>query len=157
MQLRPIEPRDNAGVKHLVQTALEAADLAVPGTAYFDPSLDDLFTYYAVHEHARYWVITDEERVIGGVGIAPFTGSDVCELQKLYVDAGYRGHGFSDRLMQAALLFARQYYQTCYLETYHTLTAALGLYQKWDFTALPAPLKATPHATMDRWFSKKLQ
>ena len=156
MILRPIEARDNLAVKQLIQTSLTQAGLALPGTAYFDPSLADLTAFYAAEEHGEYWVIEAEGEIIGGVGIAAFPQSGVCELQKLYLYANYRGQGLADQLMETALTYAQNHYQFCYLETHHTLSAARRLYDKYDFQALTQPLLATEHTAMTEWYLKDL-
>jgi putative acetyltransferase len=86
------------------------------GTAYFDPQLDRLAEYYGAQEEPALLVAEEDSRVVGGVGIAPVAGAEgVCELQKLYVDAAYRGRGYSKALIDTALPFAAQYFDRCYL------------------------------------------
>ncbi|WP_156647300.1 hypothetical protein [Lacticaseibacillus manihotivorans] len=43
MPIRRMEAKDNQAVANLVRTCLAAADLKQPGTAYYDPQLDDLY------------------------------------------------------------------------------------------------------------------
>ncbi|WP_412989876.1 GNAT family N-acetyltransferase [Pediococcus siamensis] len=155
MEIRPIEQHDNRGVKTLVQTSLKNVDLAVPGTAYFDQSLDDLYDFYQNETHGQYWVLSDQGQVVGGIGIGHFK-EQTCELQKLYIAAAYQGQGLSKQLMNQALAFAAKYYQDCYLETHSKLIAAIHLYQKYGFQKLDQPLIGTAHSAMDTWFLKTL-
>ncbi|WP_297077058.1 GNAT family N-acetyltransferase [uncultured Enterococcus sp.] len=155
MQLRRLEAKDNQQLADLIRKSLEEADLAIPGTAYFDPELTTLYSYYD-QAKAAYWVISDQGTIIGGIGIAPLAGVlRTCELQKLYVSSAYQKQGLAQKLMETALSFASQQYEVCYLETHHSLEAACRLYERFGFQALSAPLLDTEHQAMDRWYQKK--
>lgn len=163
--IRPIRPSDDAPMAALIRRCLEDAGLDRPGTAYCDPQLDRLAEYYAgLDRPGRYWVAVEHdsddthESVVGGVGIAAWTGTDddTCELQKLYVAANHRRLGLGRRLLEIALAFAEQHYQRCYLETHSSLTAACELYRTCGFTFRNAPLAGSEHSAMDMWAVKKL-
>lgn len=157
MKIRRIDKKDNAALEHLIRRSLEAVGLDIPGTAYYDPGLANLSACYAQEEHGDYWVLTEQGHVIGGIGIAPFPQPQTCELQKLYIHRNYQGQGLANRLMDTALTYAAKYYRECYLETHSQLRAAQGLYEKYGFRQLPAPLPGSPHSAMDRWYLKVLQ
>ena len=96
MIIREIKQDDNTKVKEIIQDSLSALGLAIPGTAYFDPQLNDLHQYYSNFKHANYWVVEMEGEVVGGIGIAPFNEhDDVCELQKLYLIPKIQGLGLA--------------------------------------------------------------
>ncbi|KAE8129594.1 MULTISPECIES: GNAT family N-acetyltransferase [Bifidobacterium] len=157
MRIRSIEAADDAAVAAIVRTSLHAAGLDIPGTAYFDPQLDRLAEYYGAQENRHYWVAEEDSRVVGGVGIAPVAGAEgVCELQKLYVDAAYRGRGYSKALIDTALPFAAQYFDRCYLETHSVLGVAGELYRSYGFAFLDGPLPGGEHSAMNRWAIKDL-
>jgi putative acetyltransferase len=165
MRIRSIEAADDAAVAAIVRTSLQAAGLNIPGTAYFDPQLDRLVEYYGAQENRHYWVAEEDGRVVGGVGIAPVAGGGggrggggegVCELQKLYVDAAYRGRGYSKALIDTALPFAAQYFDRCYLETHSVLGVAGELYRSYGFAFLDGPLPGGEHGAMNRWAIKDL-
>ena len=85
--IRPIRPEDDAPLSRIIRSNLEQFHLNIPGTAYFDPELDHLSRYYrAAPDRRAYFVAVDEAgRVLGGVGLAEFSGFSHCaELQKLY-------------------------------------------------------------------------
>lgn len=153
MLVRPIERKDNLQVKTLIQTTLESVGFDIPGTAYFDPEINDLYSFYHSHSHSNYWVIEENKSIIGGVGIAPFT-STICELQKLYVQKSYQGQGLSKQLMDVSLDFAQKHYQSCYLETHSDLVSAYKLYESYDFELLKSPFEGSVHSAMDRWYLK---
>lgn len=157
MIIREIKKEDNAKVKEIIQDSLKSLGLAIPGTAYFDPQLNDLHQYYNNLKHAKYWVVEMEGEVVGGIGIAPFNEHDkVCELQKLYLNTKTQGLGFGKKLMETALSFASKHYAKCYLETKHELKNACILYKKFGFTLLHEPLSGSDHSAMDAWYIKDL-
>ena len=73
MKIREIQEKDNPFVAKIIRENLEKHQLNLPGTAYFDPELDQLFQFYHSRTHANYWVLVNEaDEIVGGVGIAPF-------------------------------------------------------------------------------------
>ncbi|PIE95744.1 GNAT family N-acetyltransferase [Bacillus fungorum] len=158
MIIREIKKEDNAKIKEIIQDSLESLGLAIPGSAYFDPQLNNLHQYYKNLKHANYWVVEMDGEVVGGIGIAPFNEYDkVCELQKLYLSPKAKGLGFSKKLMETALSFAFKHYEKCYLETMHELKAACILYEKFGFTLLHEPLPGSEHSAMNAWYIKVCQ
>ncbi|WJY26317.1 GNAT family N-acetyltransferase [Sporosarcina trichiuri] len=159
MQIRPIEQKDNAEMERIIKQSLEAVGLDIPGTAYTDPQLGDLYGHYAGIPDAAYWVAVDaEDRVLGGIGIGPFDETQgICELQKLYVAPRAQGRGLSKELMAEALDFARRHYASCYLETSTKLATANRLYGKLGFQELDRPLDGSEHGAMDAWYMKDLE
>ncbi|MCQ6337064.1 MULTISPECIES: hypothetical protein [Bacillus cereus group] len=51
MIIRNMKKEDNAKVKEIIQNSLKSLGLALPGTAYFDPQLNDLHQYYNTLKH----------------------------------------------------------------------------------------------------------
>lgn len=158
MLIREIKKEDNPKVKTIVQQSLKALGWDKPGTAYFDPQLDDLYSYYHGLRNSRYWVVEWDGEVVGGVGIAPFFDHiEVCELQKLYLLPHAQGKGFATKLMETALSFAAQHYKMCYLETLREFIPANTLYEKFGFRLLEKPLEGSEHGAMDAWYLKSLE
>ena len=151
MLIRTISHEDNLEMKQIIQQSLKIRGFDLPGTAYFDPQLDDLTAYYAAIPHAAYWVLEIEGEIVGGVGIAPWKNS-VCELQKLYLNDAVQGRGYSKLLMDQALSFAAEHYRACYLETLKELSIACRLYEKYAFQLLDRPLPGSDHTAMDAWY-----
>jgi putative acetyltransferase len=157
MIIREIKKEDNAKIKEIIQASLKSLGLAIPGTAYFDPQLNDLHHYYNHLKNAKYWVVEMDGEVVGGIGIAPFNEQDkVCELQKLYLSKKSQGLGLGKRLIETALSFASKHYEKCYLETTHDLRTACILYEKLGFTLLDEPLNGSDHSAMNAWYLKDL-
>lgn len=159
MKIRPIEAQDNEAIASIIKTSLETYSLNVPGTAYFDPELGQLSTYYAERRHASYWVVeNDNGDIVGGVGIAPFKDyNGICELQKLYIAPAAQGMGLAKKLMDIALEFASRHYEYCYLETTTVLQSANVLYKRYQFESLDRPLDGSDHGAMDLWYIKKVR
>lgn len=155
--IRPIQPKDNPIIHKIIQTSLESFNLDIPGSAYFDPELGQLSTYYEARDNAEYWIAEKNNAILGGVGIAPFSEDGmICELQKLYLLESAQGKGISKLLMDQALAFASHYYKSCYLETMSKLEIACILYEKYGFQLLEQPIEGSDHSAMDRWYIKSL-
>lgn len=128
---RKIEAADDRKIAKIIRANLEKHNLDIPGTAYFDPQLDCLSAYYKAEPEKRaYFIALDEnDKIIGGVGIAEFDGlCDCAEIQKLYLDDSSKGKGYGKELMKIAENEARKSgYKQLYLETHSNLTAAIYL------------------------------
>lgn len=158
MIFRPIEPRDNSALAQLIRSSLASHDLAVPGTVYFDPGLDQLSSFYLGHPGRRYIVLEDGGQVSGGVGVAEYAPRTRCaELQKLYLCGRLKGQGLGRALLDKAVLLARELgYKELYIETHHNLNAAVHLYKKCGFVPFEPPREQLMHQTMDLFFLKDL-
>ena len=157
--IRPITAQDDQAIAEIVRQNLKAYHLDIPGTAYFDPELDCLSEYYSAQPDRRRYFIAEQEdgTVIGGVGIAEFSGVGHCaELQKLYLADEAKGRGFGKQLMQTAEQYAKAAgYRLLYLETHSNLETAIGLYEKLGFRQIEKPA-AVLHSTMNRFYLKQL-
>lgn len=156
--IRQIRASDNEAIAKIIRENLEYFHLDIPGTAYFDKSLDTLSKFYQDTPGSRYFIATDEHgNVVGGVGIAPFAGFARCaEIQKLYLAQGVKGKGLGIALMQRAEEEAIcTGYRQLYLETHSNLVAALHLYEKMGFRQIEKPASVL-HSAMDRFYLKAI-
>ncbi len=151
LQIRPIEPKDNEAVKHIILAILESYGCIGPGFASSDPEIEDMFTTYALPD-ARYWVLENSGsgQVIGGGGFSRLKGTSVeegiCELQKLYFLPQARGYGFGKKMLQFCIEEAKNLgYQEMYLETIPEMLEAIAMYQKFGFERLSGPKGKTGH------------
>lgn len=157
VQIRPIQRKDDPYIHKIIQKSLESFNLNIPGSAYFDPELAQLSSYYNEREYAQYWIAERDGEVLGGVGIAPFNEErTICELQKLYLLESAKGKGISKLLLDQALAFSSNHYKACYLETMGILEVACILYEKYGFELLEQPIEGSDHTAMDRWYIKTL-
>ena len=156
--IRPIETRDDAAIARIVRRNLEAYGLDRPGTAYFDPELDHLSSYYSAAPHRAYFIAELDGEVAGGAGASPVPGATgTAELQKLYVAPEAQRRGIATALTLAVEDFARRAgFSTLYLETHHALTGAIALYRALGYAEDDRPLPGSPHTTMDVFFKKEL-
>lgn len=156
---RRIQPSDNETLAHLVREGLASNDLAIPGTAYFDPNLADLCGYYmGLPGKRNYFVaVNGQGRVVGGCGVDIFEGLENCaELQKLYVAEDCHEKGIGTTLVGMVEEEARRLgYDKIYIETHSNLQDAIRLYAKAGYRQIERPTFAV-HETMDSFFIKEL-
>jgi GNAT superfamily N-acetyltransferase len=81
---------------------------------------------------------------LGCVGLRPLPQDGCCEMKRLYVTPAGRGLGVGRALAETIVAQARRIgYREMRLDTLPTLTAALALYARMGFTAIP-PYYDTP-------------
>ena len=154
-KIREIEEKDNKQVEYIIRNCLIEFGGNREGTAWCDPNLGCFSEVYDKPRH-KYWVVENQEGiVVGGAGIGALT-TDVCELQKMYCLEEARGTGAAHNLMQKCLLYAKDYYKKCYIETFGNMTAANKFYKKYDFQRLDKPFLETEHFSCDVWYIKDL-
>jgi putative acetyltransferase len=155
---RNIRREDNADIAALIRTVFREFGIARPGTVYFDPTTDDLFTLFSI-QGAEYWIAEDGKKIIGGCGVYPTPGlPDGCaELVKLYLLADYRGRGLGRELMEKTFESARRFgYRQLYLESLPELGRAISLYEKAGFKNIPGPLGNSGHFGCNIWMLKEM-
>ena len=144
----------DAAAAELVRSNLAAHGLDIPGTAYYDESLNSLSAFYD-RPGREYYVLVENGVVLGGIGLAEFSG-DCCELQKLYMLDAAKGHGLGYVMIRFIEDRARALgYRRIYLETHSNLKAAIHIYERSGYREIPRPSSAV-HGTMDRFFLKSL-
>ncbi len=157
-EIKKITPKHNLAMAKIVRDNLKNHGLDIPGTAYFDSSLDNLCEFYNNSDKRGYYVITDEnDRVLGGVGFAEFEPFENCaELQKLYISDSIKGQGFGYKLMEfIENKIAEAGYNLSYLETHSNLKVAIYLYEKIGYEKIEKP-EDVAHCAMDSFYLKKL-
>lgn len=156
--IRPITAADDERMGAIARENLKAFGLDIPGTAYFDPEIMHLSSYYAAAPERRaYFVAEDADgRVLGGGGLAEFEPLEAtAELQKLYLADAAKGHGLGARLVRLIEDCARELgYARLYLETHSNLKAAIHLYEKLGYRRIE-PVSPS-HAVMDHFYVKDL-
>ena len=159
MKIRLIEKRDNQQVASVIRKVLEEFNVPKVGTAYADPELDMMFETYSKPKSA-YFVVEQDERIIGCAGIAPLANGapEVCELQKMYFLPETRGLGIGTEMMEVCLSKAKDFgFEKCYLETMPYMEAAQKLYKKSGFDYLDGPMGCTGHSSCPVWMIKNLK
>ena len=157
--IRPIAPRDDEAIAHIIRASLEEYGVARPGTVYTDESTDHLSDIFTI-PRSIYYIIELDGSIVGGAGIYPTSGldTDTCELVKMYLTAGARGQGRGRTLMDRCIRFASaQGYKQIYLETMPELKQAINLYQRTGFHLLSAPMGSSGHFGCGIWMIKEIQ
>lgn len=152
----PIAREYDAAAAAIIRAALKEHHLDVPGTAYFDESLDCLSGFYSLPGR-EYFVLLADGKPMGGVGLAGFDGlPGCCELQKLYLDPAVRGRGLGYEMIRFIEGRAKALgYERIYLETHSFLKAAIREYERMGYARIERPASVV-HSTMDLFYLKEL-
>ena len=154
LTLRPLEAADNPAMAQVIRTVMQEFAAVGEGYSINDPEVDALFESYD-QPGSIFYVILQDEKVMGGGGIAPLLGGPegVCELKKMYFYPAIRGLGWGKKMVEACLTAARQLgYRQCYLETIDRMTGANALYRKLGFKKLTQAMGNTGHSSCEVWY-----
>lgn len=157
VQLRPIAPADNPIIAKIIRDTLSEFGANHPGTVFFDPTTD---TLYELFQQDRSWynILLLDGKIVGGGGIFPTEGlpDDTCELVKMYLLPEARGKGLGKVLIEAAIAQAQKFgFKNIYLETMPELKPALGIYARFGFTYIDAPMGNSGHTGCQLWMLKE--
>ncbi len=156
--LRPIQKKDDPHIAKVIREVMTEFQAIGDGYSINDPEVDDMFATYR-DKQSVYYVITQDEKIVGGGGIGPLKGGgrSTCELQKMFFLPALRGCGMGRRLLRLLLDEARKRgYKKCYLETLDRMWQAIELYRKHGFQPLQKPMGNTGHCACDKWFVLEL-
>ncbi len=156
--LRLITAQDNSEIAWIIRAVLTEFNANKPGTVYYDPTTDDLYSLFS-RLQSEYWILEVDGKIAGGSGIYPTNGlpANCCELVKLYLLPEYRGKGYGRDLIKQCFQSAKKFgFKDVYLETMPELKMAVGLYQQCGFRYLPGPLGHSGHFGCDLWMLKTL-
>jgi putative acetyltransferase len=152
--IRNIEEKDNRQLAIVVRNTLAEFGANKPGTVFFDDTTDNLYQVFNDRLRSVYYVVTKDDKVLGGGGIYPTDGlpGDTCELVKMYLLPEARGRGLGKLLIEKCLQFAKSAgYKNVYLETMPELKNALKVYEKLGFQYLDKPMGNSGHFGCDLW------
>ena len=157
--IRKINAGDNKQVAALIRSVFDELDIPKVGTAYEDKELDSMFEAFEAMPRGEYYVIVDEDNIIGSAGIAPLANQkdNICELQKMYFSPVARGRGLGKKLITICLEQAKKFgFDQCYLETMPYMKAAQALYKKNGFEYIDEPMGCTGHNSCPVYMLKDL-
>jgi putative acetyltransferase len=158
IEIRNIQESDNPFLASIIRNALAEFGANKPGTVYYDPTTDDLFSLFQTTK-SNYNVAIVNGEIAGGGGIFPTEGlgDDTCELVKMYLSPPSRGLGLGKLLIEKCLENAKQFgFSKVYLESMPELKKALSIYEKFGFNYLCAPLGNSGHTGCNLWMMKEL-
>jgi len=128
VKVRPIAKDDNQKIYRIIQSSLEKYNLDKPGTAYFDPYLNQLYEFYQNEARGEYWILEKDNAIIDG-----------------------------SLLFKTTENYARtQHYKKLYIETIDVLKQANVIYKHYGFESLSEPLSGSEHGLMNSWLIKEL-
>lgn len=156
--IREIELEDDPKIAKAIRSVLIEMGVPRVGTAYEDEALDCMTGTYDISNKA-YFVVENENEIIGGAGISPLDNHEgnTCELQKMYFMPDARGKGLGSEMITKCLEFAKQAgFNQCYLETLPYMYDARKLYRKVGFESIDKPMGNTGHYSCTVWMLKKL-
>jgi RimJ/RimL family protein N-acetyltransferase len=105
LAIRPGTAADAPGVVALIgRVFVEYGWIYDPPTEVADLLAFD--AHYAA-PHGAFWIVVDDGRVVGSVGVDRKGGPDVAELHRLYLDADQRGRGLGEALVGLVLDWCR--------------------------------------------------
>lgn len=156
--IRKLEMKDNSEIASLIRNVFREFNIDRPGTVYFDPTTDDLYTLFKT-QGSVYWIACENERILGGCGVFPTPGlpEGCAELVKFYLEAGSRGKGLGWKLMLRSFESAREMgYKQIYLESLPELGRAISLYERAGFRSIPGQLGNSGHFGCTIWMIRDL-
>jgi putative acetyltransferase len=155
---RNIEKKDNKEIAELIRSVFREFGIDRPGTVYFDPTTDDLYSLFQT-PGSIYWLAEDNGKIIGGCGIYPTQNlpEGCAEVVKLYLNASYRKLGIGRQLLEISIDSAKKLgYKQLYLESLPELGKAISLYQKQGFKFLDHKMGDEGHFGCTIWMMKDL-
>jgi putative acetyltransferase len=158
LQIRRLEKEDNERIAKIIRSVLAEFRANKPGTVYYDPTTDDLFTLFQT-PGSCYFVAEIDANIVGGSGVFPTPDlpGGWCELVKLYLLPEARGKRLGKTLIEKCIVAAKAFgYTNMYLETMPELSTAVALYQQLGFTYLESPIGSSGHFGCEIWMMKEL-
>ncbi|HEX2976028.1 MAG TPA: GNAT family N-acetyltransferase [Bacteroidales bacterium] len=155
---RKIKKEDNREIADVIRAVFREFKIDRPGTVYFDPTTDDLFSLFQA-PGSVYWIAEDNGTIIGGCGIYPTPGlpEGCAELVKFYLSSEYRGKAIGWNLMQKSFESAKiSGYRQLYLESLPELGKAISMYERAGFRRITSQLGNSGHFGCDIWMIRDL-
>lgn len=131
-QLRPATNADRSAVEMLIFGVLREYGLA-PDPEGTDADLRDIEGNYGAGGGVFDVLVDAEGEVLGSVALYRVSAEE-CELRKMYLAREARGRGFGRRLLEHALVHARELgFRRVKLETASVLREAVAMYERYGF------------------------
>ena len=145
--IRPIKHRDQEAMAILIRSVFEEFGAPLVNTVY-----DDSRTWHIYDSlqgvNAGYWVIEDNDEILGGCGFFPTDGlpEGYAELVKFYLLPKARGKGYGSKIFSHVISETRKAgYTHLYIESFPEFSAAVNMYSRHGFKELPTRLGNSGH------------
>jgi molybdopterin-guanine dinucleotide biosynthesis protein A len=126
VRIVPLLAEHRPGFRELVASTL--AEYGFEADEALDPDLDDPAAFYAA-----VWVAVNADVVVGSVALRR-VGPRAVELKRMYLRDAFRGRGLGRRLLEMALLWAREHrIELVSLDTTERMAEARRLYEAYGF------------------------
>jgi dihydrofolate reductase/ribosomal protein S18 acetylase RimI-like enzyme len=100
----------------------------------YDSDLDDMIKFYDPADNSIFYVVTDDNNIIGTAGIKN-KGNGIAEIKKMFLAPDHRGRGLGNKLLTQIINFCQdKKYQKIVLITDPQLKIAHKLYRKYGFS-----------------------
>ena len=157
--IRENKAEDNAILAKIIRTAFHDFEVScTDGTAYSDPTTDDLYSLFQTEKSALF-VAEEDGFILGCCGIFPTDNlpDDTTELAKFYLSKEARGKGIGKLLLEKCIEKAKDLgYKKVYLESIPEFSKAVSIYEKQSFQYLEKPLGNSGHSGCNLWMIKNL-
>ena len=156
-EVRSLEAADVPAMVAIIENVRREYGIQRRFPSVIEPSDIDLFVTYQ-RPRSHYFVASKDGLIVGGAGIAPLHGAkEVCELQRMYLDADHRGKGIGQLLLDRCLgRAAALHFRNCYAETVSEMKEAIRFYESNGFQRLSIPLGNSGHEHNDCWMLLEL-
>ena len=157
-QIQELSHAHDSQICQIIKQVGEEYGAVGEGFGPSDTEVKAMSQFYHDKIASRYLVVSIDNKIVGGCGIAAFNNSkSVCELRKLFLLPDARGLGLGKKLVEGCLKYAVvKGYESCYLDTLTNMKPAINLYEQLGFKHLSEPLAGTIHNGCDVWMLKKL-
>jgi putative acetyltransferase len=159
MQLRRIQPADNASVANIIRTVMTEFGAVGTGYSIEDPEVDAMYEAYDQPRAAYYVLENTNGTLVGCGGIAPLRNGEAntCELKKMYFLPEARGLGWGQKMIETLEAAAKNRdFSVIYLETIARMEAANRLYQRMNYDTLPGKMGDTGHSSCGLFYAKHI-
>ncbi len=148
-EIRDYRPGDEEDVFRIVKHVLAEYGLATD-PENTDADLKNIHASY-IRDGGAFRILESAGRTVGSYGLHA-TSARSCELRKMYLLAGFRGHGLGKKMMEDAFRLARSLgFSEMTLETNSHLKEAIALYKAFGFTEfIPSHLSCRCDSAMKK-------
>ena len=159
IEIRHIEEKDQRQLANIIRSIFEEYNAPLVNTVYDDPRTEHIFDTLTGH-NAEYWVIVENDNVLGGCGYYPTEGlpEGYAELVKFYLSPEARGLGYGSKIFRQVIENAHKAgYSHLYIESFPQFSGAVSMYERNGFVHIPQRLGNSGHTATTIFMVKDLK